>query len=371
MIKVIHLVPDLNFGGVESVLEILSKAKQNKMWKNIFIATRVGGRAAEAIRSQGHDVFILGKSSRIPDFALLIKLVLLFKKIRPDIVHCRCVEANFHGAIAAKLVGGNAVILEEVGLTSDRRSRLAKIILKRVYSLASAVICQSLAIRRDLKISGISHPRMPVFYNPVDPAFLRRKIRQAGTPCITAVSRLVAEKNLSLLLRAFSRLLFIHDLRIEIFGDGPLQGELKTLALNLGLSTRITWRGFCERHPRNFSRSSIFVLTSEREGHPVALLEAMAAGLPVVATAVGGVKEILRTPCRCGILVPNGDEQALVNALLKVLQKSKGERMKMGFNARKVIHDRFSPTNYSAKLFQFYKISLTASQLSRKKGSAS
>lgn len=357
--RVLHLVPDLNFGGVESVLEILAETKTKGAWQNIFVATRTGGSAANRIRSQGHNVIVLKKASRIPDIVLLIKLVMLLQKIRPDLVHCRCVEANFHGVIAARFAGGIPVLLEEVGLTSDQRSRLAKRILKVIYSFAKAIICPSRAIFQDLKDAGIRHPRMVVLPNPVDPLFLAKPIRQPNRICFTAVSRLVPEKNLPLLLRAFARITSPRPVVLEVFGAGPLLKKLKILSRKLGIYSRVRWHGFCKRSPKNFSNSSIYVLTSEREGHPVALLEALAAGLPVVATSVGGVKEIIGSRSRAGVLVPSHDEAALASAFNKIIRIGKGARLEMGSEARKIVQSRFAPDKYLQRLHRIYDFCTT------------
>lgn len=348
-------MPDLNFGGVETVLEIFSNQEPEPAWNHVFVATRSGGRAAKTIRANGHRVFSLKMKSRIPSIGLLLRLIALFKKLKPDLVHCRCVEANFHGVLAARFAGKIPVLVEEVGLTRDRRSFLATFVLAKLYQFSACLLCPSKAIRQDLRIAGARHPWMPVVYNPVDPVFFLSRIRQPRHFRFTAVSRLVPEKNLDLLLKAFASCSFPLSVNLEIFGEGPLRKELEALAQQLGISRQIRWQGFRPRSPANLAAASVYVLTSEREGHPVALLEAMAAGLPVIATSVGGVKEILTASSGAGELIPNKDESSLKRAMEKLYRSNKAELLRMGNRGRDLVVKKFSPQQYTKTLYHLYE----------------
>lgn len=347
-------MPDLDFGGVETVLEILARKPSPKSWVHIFVATRRGGKAASEIRAQGWPVFILGRKSCIPDFRLIKDLILIFRKFRPDLIHCRCVEANFHGVVAASFLKHIPVLIEEVGLTNDQRSIIAKRVLSYFYSRAAGIICPSLAIRRDLQLAGCGHHLMPIIPNPVDPKFLRPRVTQPKKFCFHSISRLVEEKNIPLLLSAFQLFSQKHPSTLKIFGEGPLRESLKSLCRGLDLTAKVRWMGFRARGPANLSGASAFLMTSRREGHGVALLEAMAAGVPVIATAVGGIKEILNKKSRAGILVPNNDLAGLTRAMTKIYRKGRTGRIQMGKTARKIVFKKFSPDRYRASLFSIY-----------------
>lgn len=148
---------------------------------------------------------------------------------------------------------------------------------------------------------------------------------------IVSVARLTRQKNHSLLLQAFARLMPAPDVQLVLVGDGPLKEELQREAATLGIVDQVRFLGVREDVPDILAASDIFALSSDAEGNPLALMEAMAAGLPVVATAVGGVPELL-TNGRDGFVVSPGDPDALAAALSQLVGSSE-QRQAMGQDA--------------------------------------
>ena len=148
---------------------------------------------------------------------------------------------------------------------------------------------------------------------------------------IASVARLFPQKNHSLLLRAFARLAPTQSIQLVLVGDGPLKGELQGEADALGLRSQVRFLGVREDIPDILAASDVFALSSDAEGNPLALMEAMAAGLPVVATAVGGVPELL-THGRDGFVVPPGNADSLAAALSRLIG-SPEQRQAMGKDA--------------------------------------
>ena len=129
------------------------------------------------------------------------------------------------------------------------------------------------------------------------------------------------QKNYPLLLSAFSKISKKHpDYKLRIFGQGIVLPELQKLVLDLGIVNNVTFEGFCANVHESIKNSDIFVLSSDFEGMPNALLEAMAMGFPVISTdcPAGGPAELIKNE-ENGILVPVGDEEKLVKALEKMI----------------------------------------------------
>ncbi len=142
-----------------------------------------------------------------------------------------------------------------------------------------------------------------------------------GTRCrILNVGRLNSQKNQKLLLEAFARLAATHDARLIILGEGPLRGELEQRARELGIADRVSMPGFY-LDPSPFYRSAnLFVLSSDYEGYPLVLIEAMHCGLSVVSTdCPTGPSEILRGQ-GVGILTPCGDAEALAAGMAAMVE---------------------------------------------------
>lgn len=196
--------------------------------------------------------------------------------------------------------------------------------------LADRIIAVSEAVRDLLLENGVPPDLVRVVPNGIEPAGylhpdplesqdFRRRFAPAGGPLLVVSARLVPEKGHAVLLRALSRLQpAFPGLRTAVVGEGPERPVLAALASELGLSANVVWAGFQTKVPEILAAADVFVLPSFQEGLPLAVLEAMAAGLPVVATAVGGTPEAV-VDGQTGRLVPAGDEVALATALAPYL----------------------------------------------------
>lgn len=352
---VLQIVPDLDIGGVESLLEEFVRTPPAG-WQAEVVATRKGGQTAERIRSWGGRVTILHQNSRGISPKLILQLRALICQKAPHVVHCRCVEANLHGVLAARLAGRVPCLAEEVGLSADIRSWLAQAVVRMIYRRASGIIGQSRAVCDDLRKAGVHHPVTRVIHNPVGPDFLLPpRPFPPGPRRLLSVGRLVPEKNFQLLLRAFAIVHPSHPrCSLVIVGDGPLREELKSEAAQLGLGQAVRFLGQQPHDPQIFSSGEIFVMSSSREGHPMAMLEAMAAGLPVLATRVGGIPEIMQAEDGCGHLVPPNDIAAMAAAMKNLLMASPQKLDAMGRRASAKVRQEFSHEAYLQKIGRFY-----------------
>jgi glycosyltransferase involved in cell wall biosynthesis len=154
------------------------------------------------------------------------------------------------------------------------------------------------------------------------------------------VARLSPVKDQATLLRAVARVVSeIPDFHLDIVGDGPSRVGLVSLTAELGLDTHVTFHGATDDVPRFLAGARLFVLSSISEGVPLTILEAMAAGLPVVSTDVGGVEEVVANQ-QTGLLVPPSDADALAGAMLELLLDSERSQ-RMGSAAQRRAQERF------------------------------
>ena len=226
------------------------------------------------------------------------------------------------------------------------------------------VIAPSGAIKNELLQAGFSSERIVCFANAVDvnrfrPATPAEKVEAKSalgilkdTAVIGTVARLVQRKGLDVLLRAFGILRPSHRVHLVVVGDGPLGGELRGLAHELRIEDSISWLGFQADPVKWLQAMDVFAFPSRLEGVPNAVLEAMATGLPIVATTIGGVTDLLEEG-RTGFLIPPGDSGALAVALDQLL-KNAPLRADLGSKARSRAVEGFSIADSATRLVNLY-----------------
>lgn len=293
------------------------------------------------------------------DIRALLRLYREFRALRPAIVHTHMAKAGMVGRGAAflyNLTRGRAprarVVHTYHGHVLDgyfsRFMTGVFIAIERVLAaISDRIIAISPAIRRDLlsvyRIGRESQYRVVPLGFDLAPfaaidddarAAARRALDlPAGAPVIATVGRLTAIKQHRLFLDAFKQVLAAHPTAIAlIVGDGELRGELAAHASALGVSASVRMTGWRRDLPVIYGATDVFLLTSRNEGTPVALIEAMAAGVPGVSTDVGGVTDVMGGP-DTGRTAPSGDANALAGAINELLA-SPELRREMGARAR-------------------------------------
>lgn len=218
-------------------------------------------------------------------------------------------------------------------------------------AMADATICVSEAVRRRL-VDEYGYPasRTITIRNGIDcrryqPREASQDVSAPGTPGVSPVTivcaaRLSSAKRIDVLLEALSMLRLDPVLwHCRILGAGPLEAELRARANQLGLSELVTFVGYVEDVRPHLRQADLFVLSSDKEGLPLALLEAMACGLPAIVTDVGGTGEVV-VQNETGLLVRRGDVDGLAKGIRQLLGNA-GAREKMGLASRRRIHEHF------------------------------
>jgi glycosyltransferase involved in cell wall biosynthesis len=288
----------------------------------------------------------------------LVELVRLIRRVRPDIVHAHSSKTGVLARFAAALCRVPAIMFTAHGWAFKAepgvKSRAYLLADRLAARLTSRVICVSETERREGLAAGTCvEARTVVIRNGVDASlFPVRQHADVARPRIVSLGRLKAPKDFPTLLAALALLRDV-PFEVVIVGDGPERGRLEGEAHRLGLSGVVTFAG--ERHdvPAFLGEADCFVLSSTSEGMPLSILEAMAAGLPVVASDVGGVSELVAEGTT-GSLVPPSDPEALATALRPLLTDA-GLRAQLGTNARAEIESNFDVSRVRREHMTLYR----------------
>jgi glycosyltransferase involved in cell wall biosynthesis len=283
------------------------------------------------------------KVSPFRDVAGLLELVRMLRRERPDIVHANSSKAGVLGRLAASLAGVPIRIFTVHGWAfsahSGVASRLYRWADRLVRPLTTATICVSNTDRaRGLAAQTCTAETTVVIPNAIDVDGAPASRRERPRPLIVAVGRLKAPKDFLTLVRALA-LLPGQAFDAAIVGDGPDRAELEAAIEALGIGERVILLGEREDVRQLLAGADIFVLSSASEGLPVSVLEAMAAGLPVVGSHVGGVPELV-VEGETGLLVEAGDPQSLAAALDTLVEDAELRR-RMGDAGRERARERF------------------------------
>jgi len=266
------------------------------------------------------------------------KLVGYLRKERPDAMLSATHFGNEVACVAVRLAGsGTRLILSEhTNLSSDirdssgrARRMLLPLTTRWMYPMADAVVAVSDGVAEDMcRVSGLARKYVQTVYNPIDfkglAAAAKEPLDEAWfaegePPVILAIGRLEVQKNFPNLLRAFAEVRRSTPARLLILGEGSERERLTAMVAEMGLGEDVALPGFVANPAAYMARSAVFAMSSSWEGMPVALIEALTLGVPVVSTdCPSGPAEILDKGTY-GELVPMDDSPALAGAILKVL----------------------------------------------------
>lgn len=288
----------------------------------------------------------------------------LFREAGCDVVHTHMFWPNLYGSLAARLAGVPVVVTSEHGRNEWKRKWHKWLEVNIISRYADARLCVSQDIlqrRRDA--DGVPENLLKLVPNGTavpSVAGLEQQERVIGS-----VGRLVDAKDYPTLIKAISALARRGtDTRLEIVGEGTARGEIEAAIRREGVDSRVTLAGSQTNVSDWLARWSIFVSSSVREGQPVALLEAMAAGLPSVVTAVGGVPDTLADGVE-GIVVPPKNPEALADGIQRLLDNAQ-LRSSYGRAARERVIQDFSIESLMSTCREIYVSALR----SKKPGAA-
>jgi glycosyltransferase involved in cell wall biosynthesis len=362
-LRIAHVLPAFAIGGQERVALDLARthaAAGHRLFA-FSLEPRPEGDLIREFRACGVATRTVPKGPRV-DPTLVLRLALQFARERIDVVHTHNPFALFYGAPAAKLAGAAAVHTKHgENLEQHGRRVIARRIVGRLADAFVAVSPTTAAAAR--RTRDVAARRIRVIPNGIDTARYgpdpraRSDVRrELGIPedawVAGTVGRLASEKNQKLLLESLAGAL--HErARVVIVGEGPERGALAAAAAGLNLTPWVHLTGARADVQRLLAAFDVFALPSISEGLPLVVLEAMATALPIVASRVGGVPDVILEG-ETGLLVPPGDRAALRSRLLE-LAADRAAADALGARARRVALERYSLEHMAGEYMEIYQ----------------
>lgn len=259
-------------------------------------------------------------ASRVVNFARrLNKLHAIWKKEKPDLVLSCIGKNNFMAVVSAMGTKTKAVVSVVGEAKEEYPSKGMRVLADLLFSCAAGVVLQTERSRHFFcRRVGEKAVILP---NSLNPAFIRPRYEGEREKRIVSVGRMDANKNHEMQLRAFAALKDKYpEYTLVIYGDGTLRSYIEETAAGLGIAERVFLPGVVRDVAARIERASLFLLTSYSEGVSNALIEALALGLPVIATDVpsGGTEELMEDGVN-GLVIPAGDQTALTRAMDRLL----------------------------------------------------
>jgi glycosyltransferase involved in cell wall biosynthesis len=378
-LRVLRVIGRLNMGGPAHQAALLSGRRffPDRYETLLVHGTPAAGEAslAELAEEEGATMRFVDELRQpvhpLRDSQALLKLIRVARAFKPDIVHTHTAKAGFLGRQAALAVRPRPVVVHTYhghvleGYFGPAKARLYLELERALARVSDRLLGVSQATVDDLMRLGVAPPerfRVIPLGLDLDPlagpseklrAASRGELRVGGEEILLAfVGRVVPIKRLDLLLRALAQAREPEPrLRLAVVGDGDERPQLERRAAELGIAADVLFLGYRRELRPIFAAADIAVLSSDNEGTPVSLIEAAAAGLPAVATDVGGVREVVGE--ETGILVPRGDVAALAGALVEMAADAQ-RRERCGRAARRRALGRYGADRLLGDIDELY-----------------
>jgi glycosyltransferase involved in cell wall biosynthesis len=344
-LRLLFVVGNFVAGGAERhLLELWSRIDRRRFEVTIACFHRDGQFTAQ-VEALGWPIVELGLGRRVYDLRGIVGLARLIHatlQVRPDVIHGYLFGPNLFAVLAGRLCGVPAIVVAKRNMDAFESPRQASL-QRLAHRWATHVTAVSGAVADSVAAMGVPRERITVIPNGVDAErfAVAPPPRANGAAVVGSVGCLAPRKDYATLLDALALLRGRgRDFRVELVGDGPERAALEAHAASLGLSDRVRFLGERPDVDRLLPTMDVFVLSSREEGIPNALLEAMAAGRPSVATAVGGTPEVMRDG-ETGWIVPPRSPERLAAALEQALDDP-AEAARRGDNARRYAREVLS-----------------------------
>lgn len=381
--RILLLIEHLRVGGAERVVVDLAMNLKSHNIESVVVVYRDKGPLFDNLQQAGYRVIFLQKEwlqhffvNRLQYLRPLLvivesivfvpRLAALARKEKIDLIHSHMFSANLWGRLAVALCPGKTKIIATEHTNRIKDASKKRCIINRILlrSCDRVVVVTPEVAKNMGKVYGVAAGHISIIPNGVDLEVFCQAHRELPVdsnpqwfksgPRVLAIGRLVGVKRYDVLLAAARRLVSqCHEISIWILGEGSQRSLLESLIKRYDLTDSVFLIGQRSDVPHWLSLVDVVVNTSEREGLPISLLEAMAAAKPVIATAVGGNIDLITNNMN-GYLVPPGDEAALAATIMKLLQ-NKVKAEEMGQNGRMLIAKNYSIEKVTRKWQRLYR----------------
>jgi len=355
-VKITFLIPSLAAGGAERQLVTLARELAARGEKISVVVFHSGGALEAPLRHAGVEVHALNKRGRLDIVGFLARMAGLLRAIAPDVLHAYLPTANLAALAMRPFLPGTRIVwgirASVVDFTAyGFASRLVYAVERRCARLPDLIIVNSQKGREQYLARGFPASKLAVVENGIDTEYFSPRPEEGralrgrwgvapGETVVGIAARIDPMKDHETFLRAAGiAALARSDLRFVCVGGGTETDFSRLRALSENLGVRAAFAGECHDMPAAYSGFDIAVCSSKGEGFPNMVAEAMACGVPVVATDVGDSARIVGDT---GLIVPSRDPQALAQGLLRLLALPVGERKALGARARERIRSEFN-----------------------------
>lgn len=378
-IHILNIVARLNVGGPAVHVTLITEHLSAPQYKSKLVAGRVSANEGDmSYYAEAHGVtpIIIPELGRelhpLRDLLTFWKVYRLIRQFKPHVVNTHTAKAGFVGRLAARLAGVPVVVHTFHGHVfhgyfSPLKTRFFILLEQFNAHLSDTIIVLTegqrdeladkyrVAPRDKFTIMGYGLDLQEFAQSPRKTGAFRREWNiPSDAPLVTIVGRLVPVKNHALFLNAAAKVLAqLPEVRFAIVGDGQLREVLEAQTDALGIRSAVTFTGWQREVAPIYADSDLLVISSVNEGTPFTVIEAMATGCPVVATAVGGIPDFLDNG-KLGVLVPSGDTDALANAIVQTLQQPPDAE-----GLRTMIVERYDINRLAHDLDRLYRELLT------------
>jgi glycosyltransferase involved in cell wall biosynthesis len=380
-INILHVIDALNIGGAQELLALLADKTPKAAFKTIVCVIQPDVTLKSRIESKGVSVYCLGRP-RPSIFRPLDIIAYSYRNIRDiislckqhqvDVVHCHLSDAEFLGILAGWIYGAQRIIstvhapvLLPERQSGDIRNVLRIVATRLLYRLTNVVVAVSDDVAQQLKhVFHLSSGKIKIVMNGIDvesmhriqpnPEILQSLSSLRGRKLILSVGRLMPPKGHECLINAMPHLIQrIDNVGLLLVGDGELKASLEQLSQELKVQEVICFLGNRSDIPDILASSDVFVMPSYSEGTSMALLEAMAASKPIVATDIPGNRAVIKHGHN-GLLVPPGNPEKLADAIFFLLNHPQ-IAAEYGKNAYQDVFQHFNIDDTIAQLITIWK----------------
>ena len=371
-INVLHIASGDLWAGAEVQLFTLAKTLNNQQAINVNVVLLNHGTLESQLLKNGINVTVLDES-KLNGFQILRQLISTIRKIKPDVIHTHRVKENILGSISA-LFSNRPTLRTAHGAPEHKPAWFhipKRLILFMDWFCGRFLQKKIIAVSEDLaEILQKNFPadKIKVIENGIDLALLTSTAAtvklgpvqsdiepNASTFRIGIAGRLVPVKRVDIFIKTAAKLLNTHpelNVSFHIFGDGPLHTELAALNQKLNTEKAIHFEGHCENMQQELADLDILLITSDHEGLPMILLEAMALKTAVIAHAVGGIPTVLNQG-ECGALVSEHQPSAYADAIYQLIINPESRKQYID-NAFNQVTDFYSSKQNSNTYYTTY-----------------
>jgi glycosyltransferase involved in cell wall biosynthesis len=364
-VTICQLLHTLKTGGAEVLAARLARQLRDR-FRFLFVCLDACGELGEALRQEGFPVSVIERKAGL-DWRCPLRLARLFREERVDVIHAHQYTPFFYGITARLLYRRAGVLFTEHGRHYPDHPRRKRMIANRLLlGRRDRVIGVGEAVRKALiDNEGIPPYRAEVIYNGVDlsvfseGSFDRKATRKElglneTDLVILQVARLDYLKDHATAVRTLARVLpVIPQARLVLVGEGPEEAGIRKVVEELGVREQVKFLGLRQDVARILAAGDVFLLTSISEGIPLTVIEAMGAALPVVATRVGGLPEVVEEGLT-GFLASRSDDAALSDHLVRLLSDSE-LRKHLGEQGRTRAQARFTESRMHEEYVRVYE----------------